>query len=184
MRRILILGSLLAAAGIAHAGEPRVVSPGDTPVIEFPGHATEILSHAHDTPAGTAVLELTLPPRTFGAPPHVHTQEDEHFYVLEGAVDFLDRGEVIRAETGSLVVLPRGHLHGFWNDTDAPARLLLIVSPGGFTDFFDAVVAEIRRTHASDPKTVGGLIAQAAAERGVEVRFDQVPASAAHLLPR
>ncbi|GJM43174.1 MAG: hypothetical protein DHS20C21_00160 [Gemmatimonadota bacterium] len=130
------------------------------------------------------MLELELPPRTFGAPPHVHSSEDEYFYVLEGGVDFLDRGDVVRATTGSLVVLPRGYLHGFWNDTDLPARLLLIISPGEFSDFFDDVVVEIRRTHADDPEAIGGLIAQAAAQRGVEIHFDKVPASAVHLLPK
>jgi len=184
MHRFAMLFAIMVATNALSAEEPHVVAPGTTAKIEFPGHATEVLSDHHDTPAGTSVLELTLPPRTFGAPPHVHHHEDEQFYVLEGAVDFLDRGEVVRAATGSLVVLPRGHLHGFWNDTDEQARLLLIISPGEFADFFDDVVAEIRRTHPDSPEKVGGLIAQAAAERGVDVHFDKVPASAVHLLPK
>jgi quercetin dioxygenase-like cupin family protein len=181
-----ILATIILAAlpVLAGAGEPHIVEPGSTDPIEFPGHLTEILSHHHDTPAGTSVLELTLPPRTFGAPPHVHSNEDEHFYVLDGSVDFLDRDTVTRATEGSLVVLPRGHLHGFWNDSDEPARLLLIISPGEFADFFDEVVADIRRASADTPQAIGGLIAQAAAERGVEVHFDKVPASAVHLLPK
>lgn len=183
MRMAMPILLLIAAAPGATAHEPQVIRTGDSRPIEFPGHLTRVLSHSSATEAGTAVLELDLPARTFGAPPHIHSQEDEQFYVLEGEVDFLDRGEVVRAGAGSLVVLPRGHLHGFWNDTDHPARLLLIISPGQFSDFFDEVVAEIRRTNASDPKAIGGLIAQAAAARGVEVRFDKVPETAVHLLP-
>jgi quercetin dioxygenase-like cupin family protein len=182
MRFFLVL-VLVLPTGSALADTPRVVAPGSVEPVPFPGHRTEVLSHQHDTPAGTAVLELSLPPRTFGAPPHVHSREDEHFYVLEGQVDFLDRGEVVTAGTGSLVVLPRGHLHGFWNDHDEPARLLLIISPGDFVDFFDEVVADIRRTHADNPQAVGELIARAAAARGVEIHFDKVPPSAVHLLP-
>jgi len=184
MRYAIIAAFLLIASNDAAAHEPHVTEPGATTPIEFPGHITRVLSDHSATPAGTSVLELELPARTFGAPPHIHSNEDEHFYVLEGEVDFLERGEVVRATTGSLVVLPRGHLHGFWNDTDHPARLLLIISPGEFSDFFDEVVAEIRRTHADDPKAIGGLIAQAAAKRGVEIHFDKVPASAVHLLPK
>jgi quercetin dioxygenase-like cupin family protein len=184
MRSILIVAVLLSAAGLRAETEPRVVGPGEAESLEFPGHLTQVLSSHHDTAAGTSVLELTLPPRTFGAPPHVHSHEDEHFYVLEGQVDFLDRGEVVRAGAGSLAVLPRGHLHGFWNDSDEPARLLLIISPGGFSDFFDEVVAKIREAHPDDPRAVGALVVAAAAERGVTVHFDQVPASALHLLPK
>lgn len=184
MRYAIFIVFLLTAPTLAAAGDPHIVQPGSTDSIEFPGHLTRILSDHHDTPAGTSILELTLPPRTFGAPPHIHSLEDEHFYVLEGSVDFLDRGNVTRASTGSLVVLPRGNLHGFWNDTDKSARLLLIISPGEFSDFFDAVVQEIRQTSADTPEAIGGLIAQAAATRGVEIHFDKVPASAIHLLPK
>jgi quercetin dioxygenase-like cupin family protein len=183
-RPILSVLPVLLAAGMAMADPaPRLVAPGEGAVLPFPGHGTRTLSHRHDTVSGTVALELTLPPKTFGAPPHVHSHEDEQFYVLEGQVDFLDRGEVVRAEAGSLAIMPRGHLHGFWNDSDAPARLLLVISPGDFGDFFDEVVAEIRRTNADNPQAVGEQIAKAAAARGVEIHFDKVPASAVHLLP-
>jgi oxalate decarboxylase/phosphoglucose isomerase-like protein (cupin superfamily) len=51
---------------------------------------------------------------------------------------------VIRATASSLVVLPRGYLHGFWNDTDSPARLLLIMQAAasrGVEVHFDKVPA-------------------------------------------
>lgn len=183
-RPIVILALLAVAASPAASGPaPRYVAPGEGEVLPFPGHGTRALSHQHDTPSGTVALELTLPPKTFGAPPHVHAHEDEQFYVLEGQVDFLDRGEVVHAEAGSLAIMPRGHLHGFWNDSDEPARLLLVISPGDFGDFFDEVVAAIRATHADNPQAVGEQIAKAAAARGVEIHFDKVPASAVHLLP-
>ncbi|WP_372806469.1 cupin domain-containing protein [Pontiella sp.] len=183
MRTLAVAIFLLIALRLVAAEDPHIVTNGAIDAIEFPGHLTRVLSDHHDTPGGTAVLELTLPGRTFAAPPHIHRHEDEHFYVLEGTVDFLDRGKVARASAGSLVVLPRGYLHGFWNDTDQPARLLLIISPGQFSDFFDEVVTEIRRNNADTPEAVGGLIVQAAAKRGVEIHFDKVPASAVHLLP-
>jgi quercetin dioxygenase-like cupin family protein len=175
---------LLLVSGSAAAHQPHITKPQQASAIEFPGHLTRVLASHSATLAQAAVLELELPSRTFGAPPHVHSNEDEYFYVLEGEVDFLDRGNVIRAETGSLVVLPRGYLHGFWNDTDLPSRLLLIISPGHFADFFDDVVAQIRSTHADDPKVISKLIADAAAKRGVEIHFDKVPASAVHLLAK
>jgi len=184
MRFLVLIALIVLNAMSAHAHEPKVVAPGSVEEIPFPGHTVHVLSGPGETPSTTAVLELEVPPRTFGAPPHIHSLEDEHFYVLEGEVDFLSGDEVERASSGSTVVLPRGHIHGFWNDTDRPARLLLVVSPGEFAGFFDDVVARIRAENAGDPATVGRLITEAAAERGCEIRMDKVPESAAHLLPR
>ncbi|NNF08122.1 MAG: cupin domain-containing protein [Candidatus Eisenbacteria bacterium] len=184
MRAFALAVLLLVIPCFSSAEEPQVVKSGTGDAIEFPGHLTRVLANHHHSPGKTAILELTLPPRTFGAPPHVHTNEDEHFYVLDGAVDFLDREEVVRASAGDLVVLPRGYVHGFWNDTDEPARMLLIISPGEFSDFFDEVVAEIRKKNANNPQAIGGLLVEAAAKRGVEIHFDKVPASAVHLLPK
>ena len=144
------------------AHEPHVVEPGSKENIPFPGHDTSVLAGHSATPAGAAVLEVNLPARTFGAPPHVHAREDEFFYVIEGTVEFLDRGETVTANAGSLVVLPRGHLHGFWNLSDEPAKMLLVVTPGEFASFFDAVVARVREENPGDPAQVGAIIAQVA----------------------
>ena len=163
---------------------PRIVGADDVQATPFPGHDTYLLSDAEATPSGAAVLEIRLPPRTFGAPPHVHTKEDEHFFVLEGEVEFLDRDVTRRAGPGSLVVLPRGHLHGFWNLTDEPARMLLMVTPGEFASFFDAVVAEVRKTHPDNPAAVGAIIAEVAQRFDVTIHPDKLPASALPLLPR
>ena len=128
-------------------------------------------------------MTIDLPPRTFGAPPHSHDHEDEQFYVLEGNVSFLDREQTTSAGPGTLVVLPRGHVHGFWNETDEPARVLLIVSPGEFATFFDEVVRRIRESAAETPEEIGALIERAAAERGVHIRMDLAPPAAQALLP-
>lgn len=181
MKRALLF--LAALAATAHAESPRTVLPGTVPVTPFPGHATSLLSDHSSTASGVAVLEISVPPRTFGAPPHVHTREDEHFYVLEGTVEFLDRERTVTAGPGSLLVLPRGHLHGFWNASDEPARLLLVVSPGEFASFFDEVVAEIRRRNSESAAAIGRIVAEVASRHGVQVLPDRVPAAARHLLP-
>lgn len=165
-----------AVPAVVAAAQPRIVHGDDVSRMPFPGHDTALLADAASTPGAAAVLELDLPPRTFGAPPHIHAREDEFFYVVQGQVEFLDRDQRQLAGPGSLVVLPRGHLHGFWNPTDTPAKMLLIVTPGEFASFFDDVVAEIERTNADTPERIGELIARAAAAREVEVRMDALPA--------
>ncbi len=167
---------------IMFAHEPKVMSAETVSKTPFPGHATYLLSDADTTPSEIAVLELSLPPKTFGAPAHIHTKEDEHFYVLEGEVDFLNNEEIITVAKGGLIILPRGNLHGFWNGSDKNAKLLLIVSPGKFASFFDQVVATIRKENPNDPKRVGEIIAQEAAKFGVSIHPDKTPPKALSLL--
>lgn len=40
------------------------------------------------------------------------------------------------APAGSLVLVPRGTPHTFWNEDQSPARLLVIFSPAGYERFF------------------------------------------------
>lgn len=67
---------------------------------------------------------------------HVHQREDEYFYVLEGRVTYYVGDQVIAAEPGVLVRLPKGVAHTFRVEGTEPARLLEIVSPAGLWGFF------------------------------------------------
>ena len=179
---IVLLFFLLNNISFAH--EPKVIKAGETKEIQFPGHSTYLLSTTDSTVSEVAVLELELPAKTFGAPPHIHAKEDEHFYVLSGNVEFLDRDKVVSVGPGSLLVLPRGNLHGFWNLSEEPAKLLLIITPGKFASFFDAVVAQIKKENPNNPGLVGQIIAREAAKFDVVVYPDKVPQSALSLLPK
>ena len=64
--------------------------------------------------------------------PHVHGDEDDSFFVLEGELVFmLPEGDVV-APAGTFVLVPPGIEHGFRNDSDRPARILNVHAPGGF----------------------------------------------------
>ncbi len=182
MNRALACVAMVLSGLSSNAHEPIFASVEGRKSMPFPGHDTYILAGSHNTASKTAVLEIEVPANTFGAPPHVHSHEDEHFYVLEGEVQFLDREQTISVQAGTLVVLPRGHLHGFWNDTDQPARMLLVITPGEFASFFDSVVGEIRNDSSIMPADIPALIAQVADRYGVEVRPDKIPSSASELL--
>jgi hypothetical protein len=80
-----------------------------------------------------------MAPRTLAAPPHRHSREDEYSFVLEGRMGALLGDDVVHAEAGDLVHKPRGQWHTFWNAGDTPCRILEIIAPGGFEDFFDAL---------------------------------------------
>jgi mannose-6-phosphate isomerase-like protein (cupin superfamily) len=85
---------------------------------------------------GFSLVEHPIAPRTLAAPMHVHEHEDEYSYVLEGEVGVQIGDDVRYARPGDLVIKPRGIPHAFWNRTDEPARLLEIISPGGFERYF------------------------------------------------
>ena len=57
----------------------------------------------------------TLPPGTF-VPPHIHPEQDEFIYVLEGKFDLILDGSEAIATPGDLIRLPRGIPHGIFNN--------------------------------------------------------------------
>jgi mannose-6-phosphate isomerase-like protein (cupin superfamily) len=60
---------------------------------------------------------------------HVHHEDDEAWYVLEGTLGFRIGDETIEAPAGSAVFAPRGTPHSYWNAGDGPARYVLVVPP-------------------------------------------------------
>lgn len=70
----------------------------------------------------------TFPPGTF-VPPHVHPDQDEFIYMLDGRFDlFLDGNDAV-AKSGDLIRLPQGIAHGIFNKSDAPVTCVFWVSP-------------------------------------------------------
>jgi quercetin dioxygenase-like cupin family protein len=106
-----------------------------------------------------ALVEHPMPPRALAAPLHRHTREDEYSYVLEGKVGALLGDEVVIGEPGDLIFKPRGQWHTFWNAGDEPARILEIISPAGFEQFF-AELVELGGVTAIEPERFGELCAR------------------------
>ena len=178
---------LIALLGCSHGGEdakPQIVPPGTARTLEFPGAFTTVLLEAPATRGDVAVLEFVVAPRSFGAPPHVHHDEDEYFYVLDGEVQFLNEDQVVAAPQGTFAAMTRGHLHAFWNASDAPARLLLAIAPGKVGAFFDQVVAELRASGTVDAAKVGETIARIGKQWNVDTHPELVPDAAKPFLPR
>jgi quercetin dioxygenase-like cupin family protein len=73
-------------------------------------------------------------PAGYAPPPHIHRDQDEIFYVIDGQFAVRCGDDHWQAGPGSLVFLPRGVAHGFTLSDDAPGRTLLINAPAGFAD--------------------------------------------------
>jgi mannose-6-phosphate isomerase-like protein (cupin superfamily) len=67
------------------------------------------------------------PPR-FIAPLHLHRQDDEAWYVLEGTLCVRVGKDDVEAGAGSAVFVPRGTPHTYWNPGPRPVRYLLVMT--------------------------------------------------------
>lgn len=67
------------------------------------------------------------PPRLI-APPHLHRNDDESWYVLEGRLRIRIGGDEVEAHEGSAVFVPRGTPHTYWNPGPGPTRYLLVMT--------------------------------------------------------
>jgi uncharacterized RmlC-like cupin family protein len=97
-----------------------------------------------------------MPPRALAAPLHRHNREDEYSYVLAGRVGALLGDEVVFASPGDVLFKPRGQWHTFWNAGDEPARILEVIAPGGFDQFFSELI-DLGGALAADPADLAAL---------------------------
>ena len=108
------------------APKPVVVAPGE-------GHRignVEFLARTADTPRFTfGIIEIAAG-RVLEE--HVHAEEDDAFYILEGEMTFLLPDGPVAAPPGTFVLVPPGVEHGFRNDRPEPVRMLNIHAPAGF----------------------------------------------------
>jgi quercetin dioxygenase-like cupin family protein len=95
-----------------------------------------IKATGEQTGGALGLIEHIVPPGA-GSPWHVHHNEDESFYVIEGEILFIvgEEQQRLTADPGTFVFGPQDIPHGFRNDSAAPARMLLEVTPAGFEQF-------------------------------------------------
>jgi mannose-6-phosphate isomerase-like protein (cupin superfamily) len=114
-----------------------VLGPSEGRLLDIEGLGVRFLIEAAQSGGGFSLVEHPLGPRMLGAPMHTHRREGEYSFVLEGEIGVQIADEITYAKPGDLVFKPRDVPHAFWNRTDQPARLLEIISPGGFEAYFD-----------------------------------------------
>ncbi len=118
-------------------GNPIHANFDSRPAIDVLGDRYTLLFSSEETGGSYALLEFEIQ-KGRGSPPHIHSREDESFYVLSGAVDFMLDGKTVHAKAGDVVFGPRGISHNFTGASDVPARMICLVSPGGFEKFLVA----------------------------------------------
>ena len=104
-----------------------VVGPGE-------GHRVgnvEFLARSADTERFNLAV-ITIQPHSGGPGSHVHHDEDDSFYILEGELTFTVAGEQTVAAPGTFVLVPPGIEHDFANAGDAVVRMVNVHAPAGF----------------------------------------------------
>jgi mannose-6-phosphate isomerase-like protein (cupin superfamily) len=117
---------------------------------DFPALGNRYLLRGDRSDGRFALIEHTIPPRKLAAPMHVHEREDEYSFVLAGHMGVQIGEQVVEAGPGELVLKPRGIPHAFWNAGDQEVRLLEIISPAGFEQYFADLAPELARPEGPD----------------------------------
>jgi quercetin dioxygenase-like cupin family protein len=114
---------------------PTLRKPLHGRTVAVVGDVDRFLATGDDTKGRYALWEALVPPGG-GPPPHVHSREEEGFYVLEGEITFTIHGERVVAKAGTFANLPVGTPHSFKNESDRPAKMLILVAPAGLERMF------------------------------------------------
>jgi mannose-6-phosphate isomerase-like protein (cupin superfamily) len=97
---------------------------------------TMTLKATGDSSGGSLVLLENLTAPGGGPPPHIHTREDEFFYVLDGTFEIRVGDELHPLGPGGFAYVPRGTVHNFRNTAETPGRILVGFTPAGIEGFF------------------------------------------------
>lgn len=146
------------------------LGPDEGQVVHLLALGVRFMIDGDATGGAFSLVEHPLPPRALGAPVHTHRNEDEYSYVLEGRVEVQLGGDVIEAGPGDLVFKPRGVAHTFWNAGDEPARLLEIISPAGFENYFRELAPLLAATDRDDA-AIGDVVSR----YELDIDFDSIP---------
>ena len=143
--------------------------------IAVVGDVYRFLATSEDTNGKYAMWEAIVPPGG-GPPPHVHSREEEGFYILEGEITFQIGEERVVATTGMFANMPVGTPHSFKNESNLPAKMLISVAPAGLEQmFFEVGVPVAQGATTASPPTKAEIekLLEIAPRYGIEIRFPE-----------
>lgn len=151
---------------------PTLRTPSEGRTIAVVGDVYRFLATGAETNGKYAMWEAIVPPGG-GPPPHVHSREEESFYILEGTITFHVDGKPVVATAGMFANMPVGTLHSFTNASDRPAKMIISVAPAGLEQMFFEVGVPLAQGAASAlPPTSAEIetLLAIAPRYGVEIR--------------
>ena len=121
---------------VATGARLKVVRPGEGRAGGLaPGVGVVFKIDGADSGGALSIVEH---PFDVGAlvPPHIHHFEDEYSIVLDGEIGFRSNDREVVLGPGGYIIKPRGEVHAMWNAGSTPARMIEVISPAGFENFF------------------------------------------------
>lgn len=155
--------------------KPTIRRPTEGRTIAVVGDVYRFLATGEDTNGKYAQWEAIVPPGG-GPPPHVHSREEEGFYILEGEITFRIGDETKVAQAGMFANMPIGTPHSFKNESDKPAKMLISIAPAGLEQMFFEVgvpLAEGATTALPPTKEEIEKLLAVAPRYGVEIRLPE-----------
>jgi quercetin dioxygenase-like cupin family protein len=135
-----------------------------------PGDVYRFLVTGEETNGSYFAMEAIVPPGG-GPPPHIHRNEEETFYVVEGEIEFRLGDEVVTGGPGDFVNVPRNTVHTFRNAGTDVAKLILTFSPAGMEKFFEETLERALDPAQAPPDNIDVVVAayvEAAPRHGLD----------------
>ena len=156
---------------MTHQPTLRTTTEGRT--IAIVGDVYRFLATGEDTNGKYAFWEAIVPPDG-GPPPHVHSREEEGFYILEGEITFQIGDERVVATAGMFANMPISMPHSFKNESNLPAKMLISVAPAGLEQMFFEVGVPVEQGATTAPPPTKAEIEKLMAiapKYGIEIRL-------------
>src|SRR5262245_17384682 len=150
-----------------------ITQPGKGRTVAVVGDVYRFLATGEDTNGKYALWEAIVPPGG-GPPPHVHSREEEGFYILEGEITFTIGDSRLVAVAGTFANMPVGTPHSFKNESAKTARMLISVAPAGLEKmFFEVGVALAEGMMTALPPTKEEIeeLLTVAPKYGIEIKL-------------
>jgi quercetin dioxygenase-like cupin family protein len=180
MKRNKFIASILAFASaplfslsqlqkaVTAKGEGFKISAGEGRIhghIKLKGVNANVLDvkvSGSDTDGGLAIFEQTSLSQGRGTPLHIHPEQDEVFYVIEGAYYFQVGSEKYNLATGDSIFLPRKVPHA-WTQVSEKGKMTVILQPAGKLENFFTTMSTLN--HEPTPAEIAKIFE----ENGMQV---------------
>jgi mannose-6-phosphate isomerase-like protein (cupin superfamily) len=152
---------------------PIIRTPSEGRTIAVVGDVYRFMATGDDTNGKYALWEAIVPPGG-GPPPHVHSREEEGFYILEGEITITIGDKRIVATAGMFANMPVGTPHSFKNESSKPAKMLISVAPAGLEKmFFECGVPAAQGATTAPPPTKAEIdkLLEIAPRYGIEIKL-------------
>jgi quercetin dioxygenase-like cupin family protein len=129
--------------------------------LSYPhGVTVDHLGTGADTDGRFGLYRWNMSPSCGGPDLHYHRTISESFFVLDGTVTLGDGAKTLEAGPGDYLYVPPGGLHSFKNDSDQPASMLLLFTPGAPREAYFEGLLELAQGKKMSPEELDAFFVE------------------------